>query len=248
LTIQERLRPELTALDGRWGRNSQRRGIRTTMPLWSAHGLIDAPELVRAIHEEYTHAGRIITTNTFRTGIRAMRAAGIGERARNSPAWPCIWQSRRARTPLDDQSGSPGRSRRSRTATRRNWSPARRSAARSIGLLAAWLAEAGCDLPLVDDEHDSRLRRAGGSQCHRTAQHVQLRDRYDARLLSGESLAEAVAAPAPLATRLRDQLRPARVHRGAIPELAGVARPGRALQSPGGTARCSAGSFTARFA
>jgi S-methylmethionine-dependent homocysteine/selenocysteine methylase len=68
-------------LDGATGTEVQRRGASLTEPLWSAHALLHAPQIVRAIHYDYLHAGAdIISTNTFRTSIRALRNAGIGYR------------------------------------------------------------------------------------------------------------------------------------------------------------------------
>ena len=68
-------------LDGGMGTELHRMGVDISLPLWSAHALITAPHVVRNIHFWYLHAGAdVITTNTFRTNIRALRNAGIGER------------------------------------------------------------------------------------------------------------------------------------------------------------------------
>lgn len=46
---------------------------------------MEAPELVRAIHEDYVSAGAdIITTNTFRTNVRTFLKVGEGERYREA--------------------------------------------------------------------------------------------------------------------------------------------------------------------
>lgn len=55
-------------LDGATGTEINRRGIETTLPLWSAGALQTHPDVVREIHMDYLRAGAdIITTNTFRT-------------------------------------------------------------------------------------------------------------------------------------------------------------------------------------
>ncbi|MBI5412215.1 homocysteine S-methyltransferase family protein [Candidatus Peregrinibacteria bacterium] len=55
-------------LSGAMGTELQRRGYETRLPLWSAQANLDAPELVRQIHEDYIKAGTdLLTTNTFRT-------------------------------------------------------------------------------------------------------------------------------------------------------------------------------------
>jgi S-methylmethionine-dependent homocysteine/selenocysteine methylase len=65
-------------LDAAMGSDLDRRGVRTTLPLWSAIGLVERPELVRQIHLENLLAGAdILTTNTFRTTARTLRAAGL---------------------------------------------------------------------------------------------------------------------------------------------------------------------------
>ena len=58
-------------LDGATGTEIERRGIPTTLPLWSAGALQTHPDVVREIHLDYVRAGAdIITTNTFRTHAR----------------------------------------------------------------------------------------------------------------------------------------------------------------------------------
>jgi len=70
-------RGELILLDGALGTELARRGIPTPLPLWSAQALLDAPDTVRAIHEDYVRAGAdVITADTFRTTPRALAKAG----------------------------------------------------------------------------------------------------------------------------------------------------------------------------
>ncbi|MFN8664763.1 MAG: homocysteine S-methyltransferase family protein [Thermomicrobiales bacterium] len=67
-------------LDAAMGSDLDRRGLPTTLPLWSAIGLIERPDLVRAIHHDNLVAGAdIITTNTFRSTARTLRKAGLDE-------------------------------------------------------------------------------------------------------------------------------------------------------------------------
>ncbi|MBI5567630.1 MAG: homocysteine S-methyltransferase family protein [Chloroflexi bacterium] len=70
-------------LDGATGTELDRRGVDTSLPLWSARALIVAPDIVRQVHRDYLDAGAdIITTNTFRTHRRTLTRAGSGERTR----------------------------------------------------------------------------------------------------------------------------------------------------------------------
>jgi S-methylmethionine-dependent homocysteine/selenocysteine methylase len=65
-------------LDAAMGSDLDRRGLPTTLPLWSAVGLLERPELVCQIHLDNLLAGAdIITTDTFRTTARTLRKAGI---------------------------------------------------------------------------------------------------------------------------------------------------------------------------
>jgi S-methylmethionine-dependent homocysteine/selenocysteine methylase len=53
-------------LDGGMGRELRSRGVDTMTAIWSANGLITAPDTVRQIHQDYIFAGAdIITTNTY---------------------------------------------------------------------------------------------------------------------------------------------------------------------------------------
>jgi S-methylmethionine-dependent homocysteine/selenocysteine methylase len=78
-TIRERLRNGTPlVLDAAMGSDLDRRGLPTTLPLWSAVGLLQRPDLVRQIHRENLLAGAdIITTDTFRTTTRTLRKAGL---------------------------------------------------------------------------------------------------------------------------------------------------------------------------
>jgi S-methylmethionine-dependent homocysteine/selenocysteine methylase len=67
---------EPVLLDGAVGTELDRRGVPTTLPLWSAIGLLEAPEVVRRIHEDYAVAGAdVLITNTFRTTRRTLAKA-----------------------------------------------------------------------------------------------------------------------------------------------------------------------------
>lgn len=82
--LQARLRgAKPLLLDAAMGSDLDRRGIKTSLPLWSALGLLAAPEMVYRIHRDNLEAGAdILTTNTFRTTRRSLRKANIdGARA-----------------------------------------------------------------------------------------------------------------------------------------------------------------------
>jgi len=73
-------RGEIVLIDGALGTELERRGVETVLPLWSARALMDAPERVREIHEEYVRAGAdVLTANTFRTTPRALGKSALGD-------------------------------------------------------------------------------------------------------------------------------------------------------------------------
>lgn len=77
--LQARLtRGDIILLDGALGTELERLGVSTTLPLWSAQALLDAPDRVREVHESYIQAGAdVITSATFRTTPRALKKAGL---------------------------------------------------------------------------------------------------------------------------------------------------------------------------
>lgn len=71
-------------LDGATGTELNRRGVNTGLPLWSANALLtdEGLRVLQDIHEDYLRAGAdILTTNTFRTHVRALAPSGNADRA-----------------------------------------------------------------------------------------------------------------------------------------------------------------------
>jgi homocysteine S-methyltransferase len=76
--------PRQLILDGATGTELNRRGVDTGLPLWSANALMNDRDakILQQIHEDYLRAGAdIITTNTFRTHVRALAPSGNAARA-----------------------------------------------------------------------------------------------------------------------------------------------------------------------
>jgi len=72
-------------LDGATGTELGRRGVDISLPLWSAHAILEAPQILEAVHRDYLEAGAdMITANTFRTHRRSLAKVGpdLGDRAR----------------------------------------------------------------------------------------------------------------------------------------------------------------------
>lgn len=69
-------------LDGGMGQELRHRCESEPTPLWSAQALLDQPEIVRQIHEEYIRAGaRVITTNTYAIARLRLAENGFDESA-----------------------------------------------------------------------------------------------------------------------------------------------------------------------
>lgn len=66
--------------DGGMGQELVRRSGATPTPLWSARVLIDLPDLVRDLHAEFIRAGaRVITINTYAATPERLEREGVGE-------------------------------------------------------------------------------------------------------------------------------------------------------------------------
>ena len=77
--LDERALPLI--LDGGMGRELRSRGVVILETIWSANGLITAPDVVRGIHRDYIDAGAdIITTNTYGVIGHELAREGIAHR------------------------------------------------------------------------------------------------------------------------------------------------------------------------
>lgn len=187
----------ITLLDGALGTELTRRGCDTSLPLWSARALLEAPDTVAAIHAEYAAAGaRVLTANTFRTNTRALARAGLAGQSAALTA-RAVGLARSAAGPGIRVAGSmapvedcyspwlvPG------DAALRNEHAA----------LAAALAAAGCDLILVETMNTVREAVIAAQAAAATGLPVWVSFTLDGqnRLLSGEPLAAAIAAVLPV--------------------------------------------------
>ena len=69
-------------LDGATGTELERRGAAMHSGAWAAMATLEAPETLRAVHEDYIRAGcRVITANTFANNRILLGPAGLGERS-----------------------------------------------------------------------------------------------------------------------------------------------------------------------
>lgn len=182
-------------LDGATGTELERRGARCELPLWSAHALVEAPELLARIHRDYVRAGaEIVTANTFRTQARTLARAGLGARAAELTARAVEL----ARGALGDGGWVAGSMPTLEDCWRPDLTPDAAALATEHAAHASNLAAAGVDLVLVETMNTIREAVAAASAAHTTGLPLWVSFACDdrARLLSGEPLERALAAVA----------------------------------------------------
>ncbi len=205
--------PALTALlarpavllSGACGTELERRGAATPLPLWSAAAIEDEPDLVRAIHREYVEAGAsVVTANTFRTDRRTLSKVGRGHEARDLTRAAVML----AREAIESASPPPSRPvvvagsvSPLEDCYRPDLVPDDETLAVEHAAKAEHLVAAGVDLVLVETMNSVREALAALRACREAAlpAAVSLVCGPGARLLSGERVADAVRALAPLA-------------------------------------------------
>ncbi len=188
-------------LSGGLGTELQHRGVDTRLPLWAAAALLDDPSAVRQLHVDYLEAGAsVLTANTFRTDPHTVAASGrgVGHAMLTEIAVQLAREAVEAARPGRPVlvAGSVGPVRECyrphdvpEVAVLRDEHRARIEA----------LAGSGADLALVETMNTVReavtaLEVATG----RLPATVSFACREGGRLLSGESIAEAVRAVEPL--------------------------------------------------
>ena len=180
-------------LDGATGTELERRGVRASLPLWSSHALLEAPEVLEAIHRDYVAAGaEALTANTFRTQRRTLARGGLGERAAELTA-RAVEIARRAAGPSTLVLGSAPPL---EDCYRPDLVPDAAALEREHAEHARNLAAAGVDGVLVETMNSVRealaaLRAARAAGLCAVASFAC---GGAARLLSGEPLADALAA------------------------------------------------------
>jgi S-methylmethionine-dependent homocysteine/selenocysteine methylase len=199
-------------LDGALGTELERRSAdprATALPLWSTHALLGDASPIREIHRDYRRAGaEILTANTFRTQRRTLARAGLGNRADELTAL-AVALAREAATELGTGDGAvdnrPVWVAGSAPPLEDCYHPERvpddAALAREHAAHARHLVRAGVDAILVETmncvrEAVAALRAARDAGAPVLVSFVCDRE---ARLLSGEPLAEAVDAAAELA-------------------------------------------------
>lgn len=191
--------PRPIILDGATGTELERRGADTSTPIWSAMALLDAPKLVEQVHGEYLDAGaEVIITNTFRTHRRNLEKVGMGDEAARLTALAVAIAQKAVRasgkrawvagsiSPLEDSYST------AQPSTREEY-------LREHSEMARNLATAGVDLLLIETMKHIAEAEAAAEAASQTGLPfgVSFICQPDGRLLSGESIADAVKAIEP---------------------------------------------------
>jgi S-methylmethionine-dependent homocysteine/selenocysteine methylase len=181
------------------GTELQRRGADTQLPLWSAHALIHDPDLVRAIHRDDVAAGAdVLTANTFRTHSRTLEKAGLGSRSRELTTL-AVRLAREAAAASGRDVFVAGSLSPLEDCYRPDLVPDDASLAREHREQAESLVAAGVDLLILETHNTVRelvasARATKGTGLPYVASMVT---DGEGRLLSGESIGQAVHALAP---------------------------------------------------
>lgn len=146
----------LTLLDGPMGSALEALGHPLPAPLWSAAAVAEAPDDVQAVHARYAACGvDVHTTATFRTTQRALAGSGHDWRALTRRA---VELCRSAAGPSARVAGSMASL---EDCWRPDLTPSDAELALEHGRLARELADAGCDLLLVETMPTVRELAAG---------------------------------------------------------------------------------------
>ncbi len=195
-SITSRLNEEpILLLDGGMGTELFRRGVETRLPSWSAHALMENPQIVSEVHEDYIRSGsEIITADTFRTTSRALGKEGFSRRAkelthlavslakqaRNKSAEKPVWIAGSV-APLED-CYEPG------------LTPDWETAVREHGEFIAWLVEAGVDLILIETMNTVQEARAAAyaAEASGVPMFISWTCAADGKILNGQGITEGV--------------------------------------------------------
>ncbi len=229
-SLADRLRSRVPLLlDGATGTELERRGVRTALPLWSAAALVEAPDAVERIHQDYVAAGaEALTANSFRTHRRSLVQGGLGARAGEITRIAVELARRAARDAGGRRVYVLGSAAPLEDCYRPELVPEDSALAREHAGHAEHLAAAGVDGLLVETMNTAREACAAARAALATGLPTLVSFVCDgnAQLLSGERLADALDALLPLRPHaILVNCLPPRAVPGCLPALAARSLP-----------------------
>ena len=198
--LRMRLSEGLLLLDGALGTELERRGHPTPLPLWSTTPLLEAPEAVAALHADYVRAGcDIVTANTFRTARASVAPHGHDARTLTKRA-VALAREGVAGAASEREVFVAGSLAPVADCYRPDLVPDETTLRVEHGLHVGSLVAARVDLLLIETMNTIReaLAALGAARAGLLPAMVSFVVDDEARLLSGEPLADAVAAVLPL--------------------------------------------------
>lgn len=218
-------------LDGGMGQELLRRTGAAPTPLWATQFLMDAPEAVEALHLDYIRAGaRVITVNAYSAEPVRLGTYGLADRFAELQRRACelAWRAR-------DRAGARGAEVRiAGCLPPLEWSyrpEIARTADEAEPVYARVVAAQAAHVDLFLCETMAAAGEAAGAAQAAVASGKPvwvswtLRETPDARLRSGESIAEAAAALNGRATALLVNCSSPETIGAAMPALAALGRP-----------------------
>ncbi len=191
---------DILILDGATGTELHRRGVDTSLPLWSARALIGDADALYAVHADYLDAGAdAITTNTFRTHRRSLARAGLGHRAEELTRL-AVDVARRARDDRKPKALVLGSVAPLEDCYRPDLAPDEDSCSKEQEEIIHSLVESGVDLVLIETMNTVREACAAAAAAERLAPGRWILScccRFEGppgTLLSGESMADLLRA------------------------------------------------------
>ena len=183
-------------LDGATGTELNRRRVDTRLPLWSAAALIHAADDVLRIHADYAAAGaELITANTFRTHERSLREGGV-DAPRNAAASLTAKAVELARSAAGAAAWVAGSQAPLEDCYSPQLTPSDDALEREHAQMAENLSNSGVDVILVETQ--PTIREAAIATRCASATGLPVLVSFvcskEGRLLSGESLRDAVGA------------------------------------------------------
>ena len=141
-------------LDGATGTELGRRGVDISLPLWSAHAVMEAPEVLEQVHRDYLQAGAdAITTCTFRTERWTLRKVGMSDDEARAVTIKAVEIAKRARDAVKPEAAVFGSVAPLEDCYRPELAPDESTCAREHGVMIETLLEAGVDVILIETQN-----------------------------------------------------------------------------------------------